>query len=248
MADSLKKDVTSNESIHILPQLDQEKNTATVTSSNSTSESKDTDQEVALVNDISSILIDYLLSQMPKSTSSDAGDTQEQSQDNRISLTTTHTTVAPTESVISNQSSAIVQTIDYEKILQRVKTLVDGHLSMNIQNANQVCQTSNHYQHVHQDPDTNATHNSRRQLYKLRNASFHEESIDEKSKSPVKARPKLDLLFKTQSLDDTELGMFEYYSISVYRYKLILKSKELVIASHSQHHINRYLNIDVIFL
>jgi hypothetical protein len=141
-------------------------------------------QEEDIINNVSSLLTSYFLSQQSEETS----DNQEILDDDIRSI-----------SPVSDQSSPIMEINEFDKLLQRIKTVVDNNLSI-----------KNH----EKDPNsvqisTTTTKNRRPKMSKLRSTSSRESSVDDLDTNySIKSskKTKLNRSFKSQSFDETNLS------------------------------------------
>jgi len=109
--------------------------------------------------------------------------------DSTDSLSSPSNTIASDDTDISNKFSLAIETNEFDKLIQRIKIVVDNNLSNN---------------------STKTTANDLRQeLLRLRTELNHEESEDdvEHLKSPINKR-KIRPSPKSQSFDETDLGKF----------------------------------------
>ncbi|CAF0948774.1 unnamed protein product [Rotaria sordida] len=137
-----------------------------------------TNQEDILVDNISSILINYLVSQ--QSMPSNTNDNHKEFDDNKVSLTSTTIKATSNDSDTSNQLLSIVKTNEFDNLLQRIKTIVDNSLSVKIQNNDQVSQaTDNHQNLPYNSTKTTIKQKRRQQLFTLRTVSWQETSTNE---------------------------------------------------------------------
>jgi hypothetical protein len=115
--------------------------------------------------------------------------------DSTDSLSSLSNTIASDDTDISNKFSLAIETNEFDKLIQRIKIVVDNKLS-NRQNLS--------------NNSTKTTANDLRQeLLRLRTELNHEESEDdvEHLKSPINKR-KIRPSPKSQSFDETDLGKF----------------------------------------
>lgn len=199
-------------------------------SSNLTSSSPTINEEDALINRISSLLANHLLSRQTEvsstSITSHEHETNSNLSDSAISLSTSATpTTAINSTVLSNQSYSSTNTNDFNQLLQRIKTAVDNRLSIERTNYN-----NNHHHHQMRPPKNlahqqelpsnsirSATINRRQQLLALHAVSCQEAHTDdydvEHSNSSNRKHP-LDFTSKSQSFDATHLSKYSLHSFT----------------------------------
>jgi len=154
-------------------------------------------QEDAFVNRISALLTNYLLYQQSIPIPSHTNDNHEKLEDSTESLSVLTNEIASDNGDISNQFSSVIETNEFDKLLQRIKTIVDNNLS-------------DHQISSHNSMKTTTTNNFRQQLV----ASHREISKDELDVKHLKSsinRHKLIQSSKSQSFDDIKLSK-SYYS------------------------------------
>ncbi|CAF4246596.1 unnamed protein product [Rotaria sp. Silwood2] len=173
----------------------------------SSSQEATTNQEDALINNISSLLINYFSSQQSTSMSSDTHDNHKILNNNKISSTPIAAT--SNNSDISNQLSSIIKTNDFDKLLQRIKTVVDNSVSMKIQSNDQNFQPTNNHQNLPCNSTKTTIQRHRQKLFGLRTVSCQETSTNEfnvKHSDSSNNQYELDLLSTLKSLDKANLS------------------------------------------
>jgi len=175
-----------------------------------------TDEEDALINRISSLLVSHLLSRQSAtittsitSNTSHEHETNSNLSDSAISLSNSGTTGAVNTTVISNYSSSSIVANDFDKLLQRIKTVVDNRLSIETTNNNRMGPTKPIHQDLSYSPTRAATINRRQQLLALHAVSCQEAHTDEydvEHSTSSNNKHKLDPSSKSQSFDATNLS------------------------------------------
>lgn len=179
-----------------------------------------TNDEDDLINRISSLLTNHLLSRQstktPSITSSTAHEHETNSNlsDSAISLSTTGTTGVVSGIVTSNQSSPTIVTNEFDKLFHRIKTAVDNRLSIEINSNNRMRPLQNNSTRELSDTLMRSkTINRRQQLLALHAVSCQEAHTDEynvEHSTSNKSKHKLDHLSKSQSFDASNLSKFNH--------------------------------------
>ena len=195
-------------------------------SSHLTSSSPAINEEDALINRVSSLLANHLLTRQTEASStsitSHEHETNSNLSDSAISLSTSATPAASNSTALSNQSYSSISTNDFDQLLQRIKTAVDNRLSIERTNhTNSSHQMRPPRNIAHQDLSSNsirsATINRRQQLLALHAVSCQEAHTDdydvEHSISSNRKHP-LDFTSKSQSFDATHLSKNSLHSFT----------------------------------
>ncbi|CAF0887544.1 unnamed protein product [Rotaria sp. Silwood1] len=212
-------DLTSDSKLSSDPTVLESNTSKSIPSSQKTT----TDEEDAFVNNISSLLINYLSSQQSTSMPFDTDDNHKTLVDNKVSSTLTTISVTSNESDLSHQLSSTVKTNDFDELLQRIKITVDNSLSKKSQNNNHMVQVNNHHQKLSYHYTKTTKQHRRQRLFASRTASCEEPSTDNFNIETLDSsnnQYKLDLLLKLQSFGKTDLGKIILYDNSIYKFIL----------------------------
>jgi len=182
------------------------------------SSSPSTNEEDALINRVSSLLTDYILSRSSTTTPSNLAnqfhehETNSNLSDSAISLSTSATTSLINPLIGSNQSSHSIPINDFDKLLLRVKTAVDNRLSIE---TNTKANLMGPTKHIHQDlsysPIRSTATNRRQQLLALHAVSCQETHTDDyDSEQSINRKNHLNHTTKSQSFDATNLSMYAH--------------------------------------
>lgn len=188
-------------------------------STNLLSSSPSTNEEDALINRVSSLLTDYLLSRSSTTPSIYANhfhehETNSNLSDSAISLSTSATTSLINPLITSNQSSSSISINDFDQILQRIKTAVDNRLSIETNTKTNIMgPTKNIHQDLSYSPIKTAIINRRQQLLALHAVSCQETHTDDyDNEHSINRRNRFDLTTKSQSFDATHLNSHDVIS------------------------------------
>ncbi|UJR35681.1 hypothetical protein I4U23_028431 [Adineta vaga] len=175
-----------------------------------------TNDEDDLINRISSLLTNHLLSRQSTKTLSITASTAHEHEtnsnlsDSAISLSTTGTTGIVSGVVTSNQSSPTIVTNEFDKLFQRIKTAVDNRLSIETNSNSRMRSPQNNNTHdLSGTLMRSKTINRRQQLLALHAVSCQEAHTDEyniERSTSSKSQYKLDHLSKSQSFDASNLN------------------------------------------
>ncbi len=186
-------------------------------SSNLSSSSPTINEEDALINRISSLLANHLLSRQSTTTQSITSnishehETNSNLSDSAISLSNSGTTGPINTTVISNQLSPSIVANDFDKLLQRIKTAVDNRLSIETTNNNRMRPPKNIHHDLSYSPIRTATIHRRQQLLALHAVSCqepHSDEYDVEHSTSLNNKHSLDLSSKSQSFDATNLSKY----------------------------------------
>ena len=157
------------------------------------------------------------------SITSQENETNSNLSDSAISLSTSATQGASNSTVPSNQSSSLIDTNDFDKLLERIKTSVDNRLSIEGTNHNNIYRMRpprNLHHELSSNSIRSAASNRRQQLLALHAVSCQEAHTDdydvEQSTSSNRKHP-LDLTSKSQSFDATNLSKY-----SLHRFRFLI--------------------------
>lgn len=174
-------------------------------------------EDDALINNISSLLTNHILSRQSTalitSNISNEHETNSNLSDSAISLSTGGTIGAINTSLISNQSSPSIITNELEKLLLRIKTAVDNRLSIENNSNNRMRPPKNTYSNLTSTPLKTGTIKRRQQLLALHAISCQERLTDDydiEHSSLPNDKHKLDYSYKSQSFDATTLSKHHY--------------------------------------
>ena len=171
------------------------------------------DAEDVFINRISSLVVNYLSSHqstMKEAIVSHANDNHETSSNisnKAISSSPSTTKITSNTSDISDRQSSLEVTNEFDKLLQRIKTVVDGRLTRKT-----VTNQTNPPQDLSQVRMGTTRHNRSQKLFATRRLSHQETNIDESDEKPTTSfnnKRQLLLSSKSQSFDGTNLSKLE---------------------------------------